>query len=430
MCDNMHKDEYVIKAVSKIKNANAKNEVSTELELHIADRIQYYKEIGYDEETAAQKAVEHMGDPEAVSNAFCEIYPTVSVSTAVFATILVVAVVFLFNLVTFFTVDDGKMGYGISEFLTLCCFIGLSNYGKNRYSRYICILPIFAYFLTFFHYAWLVAYLKGDFHLCSRIILAFFCLITGDLNGLASFPNVGGITVAPWLTYITCIFYGLILFVLLASFISACKLRSPQYGLFHKRMGRRITFLQKCILCFSAIAVCISVPVSLIGHVFVKNPVESLTNYEANPHFDYIMIVQSDTPCSFDDTNMDDVLLFRSDYDWSVYIFWNMIGESDTIIFDNIQDGVYNVFQEEVSVPCGNLMKCTVRKETLQCQLNKKYAYIGFIKDRGTYIDENNLSAFVTITEDDWQETASVGTVCAAVDQYNCVEIIIKEAEA
>lgn len=424
MRDKRNKDEYVVKAVSKIQNENAKFEVSYELESHIADRIEYYEEIGYDEETAAQKAVEHMGDPEAVSNAFCEIYPTVNVSTAVFATLLVVAVVFLFNLVTFLTVDDGKMGYGISEFLTLCCSIGLSNYGKNRYSRYICILPIFAYFLTFFHYAWLVAYLKGDFHLCSRIILAFFCLITGDLNGLASFPNVGGITVAPWLTYITCIFYGLILFVLLASFISACKLRSPQYGLFHKRMGRRITFLQKCILCFSAIAVCISIPVSLIGHVFVKNPVESLTNYEANLHFDNIVIVQSDTPCSFDEINLDDVLLFNSDYDFSDYIFawWMNCNCGANIVIDQ--------FCDDVSVPCGNLMECTVSKETLQCQLNKKYVYIGFIKDRGAYIDENNISAFVTITEDDWQETASVGTVCAAVDQYNCVEIIIKEAEA
>lgn len=424
MRDKRNKDEYVVKAVSKIQNENAKFEVSYELESHIADRIEYYEEIGYDEETATQKAVEHMGDPEAVSNAFCEIYPTVNVSTAVFATLLVVAVVFLFNLVTFLTVDDGKMGYGISEFLTLCCFIGLSNYGKNRYSRYICILPIFAYFLTFFHYAWLVAYLKGDFHLCSRIILAFFCLITGDLNGLASFPNVGGITVAPWLTYITCIFYGLILFVLLASFISACKLRSPQYGLFHKRMGRRITFLQKCILCFSAIAVCISIPVSLIGHVFVKNPVESLTNYEANLHFDNIVIVQSDTPCSFDEINLDDVLLFNSDYDFSDYIFawWMNCNCGANIVIDQ--------FCDDVSVPCGNLMECTVSKETLQCQLNKKYVYIGFIKDRGAYIDENNISAFVTITEDDWQETASVGTVCAAVDQYNCVEIIIKEAEA
>lgn len=423
MRDKRNKDEYVVKAVSKIQNENAKFEVSYELESHIADRIEYYEEIGYDEETAAQKAVEHMGDPEAVSNAFCEIYPTVNVSTAVFATLLVVAVVFLFNLVTFLTVDDGKMGYGISEFLTLCCFIGLSNYGKNRYSRYICILPIFAYFLTFFRYARFVVYHK-DGYLCSRIILAFFCLITGDLNGLASFPNVGGITVAPWLTYITCIFYGLILFVLLASFISACKLRSPQYGLFHKRMGRRITFLQKCILCFSAIAVCISIPVSLIGHVFVKNPVESLTNYEANLHFDNIVIVQSDTPCSFDEINLDDVLLFNSDYDFSDYIFawWMNCNCGANIVIDQ--------FCDDVSVPCGNLMECTVSKETLQCQLNKKYVYIGFIKDRGAYIDENNISAFVTITEDDWQETASVGTVCAAVDQYNCVEIIIKEAEA
>ncbi|MGN0519338.1 MAG: permease prefix domain 1-containing protein [Candidatus Fimenecus sp.] len=426
----MNKDEYVVKAVSKIKNVNAKIEVSTELESHIADRIQYYKEIGYDEETAAQKAVEHMGDPEAVSSAFFEIYPTVNVSIAVFATLLVVAVVFLFNLVTFFTVGDGKMGYGISEFLTLCCFIGLSYYGKNRYSRYICILPIFAYFLTFIRYARFAIYYK-DNYLCSRIILAFFCLITGDLHGLASFPNVGGIKVAPWLTYITWIFYGIILFVLLASFISACKLCSPQYGLFHKRMGRRITFLQKCILWFSAIVVCISVPVSLISHVFGKNPVESLTNYEVNPHFDYIMIVQSNTPCSFDEINLDDVLLFHSDYDWSDYIlFWNNIGESGSIIYDDFQDGVRCVLQEDVSVPCGNLMECTVRKETLQCQLNKKYVYIGFVKDRGADINKNNLSAFVTITEDDWQETASVGTVCAAVDQYNCVEIIIKEAEA
>ena len=60
----MRKDEYIREVVSHIDNKKAKREVEKELSAHIDDRISYYTDAGWDEETANEKAMEHMGEPE------------------------------------------------------------------------------------------------------------------------------------------------------------------------------------------------------------------------------------------------------------------------------------------------------------------------------------------------------------------------------
>ncbi|MBE6836213.1 MAG: hypothetical protein E7515_08215 [Ruminococcaceae bacterium] len=63
----MRKEEYIQEVISRIENKRAKQEVEKELSAHIDDRISYYTDAGYDEETANIKAMEHMGSPEKVS---------------------------------------------------------------------------------------------------------------------------------------------------------------------------------------------------------------------------------------------------------------------------------------------------------------------------------------------------------------------------
>ncbi len=63
----MRKDEYIQEVISRIENKKAKAEVEKELSNHIDDRISYYTDAGWDEETANEKAMEHMGAPEKVS---------------------------------------------------------------------------------------------------------------------------------------------------------------------------------------------------------------------------------------------------------------------------------------------------------------------------------------------------------------------------
>lgn len=60
----MNKDEYINQVLNHIKNQAFVNTIKQELEGHISDRIFYYEEIGYDTETAQQKAIAHMGSAD------------------------------------------------------------------------------------------------------------------------------------------------------------------------------------------------------------------------------------------------------------------------------------------------------------------------------------------------------------------------------
>lgn len=66
--NTMRKEEYIDLVISKIENKKARREIEKELSVHIDDRISYYVDAGYDEQTAIEKAVEHMGKPEIVAD--------------------------------------------------------------------------------------------------------------------------------------------------------------------------------------------------------------------------------------------------------------------------------------------------------------------------------------------------------------------------
>lgn len=62
----MKKEEYIESVLKHIQNKTFINTIRQELEGHIDDRIFYYKEIGYDENTTCQRAIEHMGNPDRI----------------------------------------------------------------------------------------------------------------------------------------------------------------------------------------------------------------------------------------------------------------------------------------------------------------------------------------------------------------------------
>ena len=57
-------NKFITDVAGMIKNKSAKKLIQAELESHILDKADYYKEIGYSEEEAIQKATEEMGDAE------------------------------------------------------------------------------------------------------------------------------------------------------------------------------------------------------------------------------------------------------------------------------------------------------------------------------------------------------------------------------
>lgn len=62
----MNIEEYIESVIRHIENKAFINTVKQELRGHIDDRILYYEEIGYNSQTAQQKAIEHMGDADTV----------------------------------------------------------------------------------------------------------------------------------------------------------------------------------------------------------------------------------------------------------------------------------------------------------------------------------------------------------------------------
>ncbi len=63
----MKKDEYISAVVGGIKRRRDRLFVQKELEAHIADRMEFYTEAGFDEAEAETKALERLGKPEAVA---------------------------------------------------------------------------------------------------------------------------------------------------------------------------------------------------------------------------------------------------------------------------------------------------------------------------------------------------------------------------
>ena len=58
------KNDYLSVISKRIKDKNTQKQIYSELEVHIQDKIMYYKELGYSDDEAEKRAVEDMGEPD------------------------------------------------------------------------------------------------------------------------------------------------------------------------------------------------------------------------------------------------------------------------------------------------------------------------------------------------------------------------------
>ncbi len=58
------KNDYLSVISKRIKDKNTQKQIYNELEGHIQDKIEYYKELGYSDDEAEKRAVEDMGEPD------------------------------------------------------------------------------------------------------------------------------------------------------------------------------------------------------------------------------------------------------------------------------------------------------------------------------------------------------------------------------
>lgn len=135
----MRKEEYIQEVISRIENKKARREVEQELSAHIDDRISYYTDAGWDEQTANEKAMSNMGKTEDVADKMRKLHPkeyskALLVLTCIGVAKLIVAIAFrlmvspyvhsyhektLEGLVVFFVLTEGWNYFAIKPFIVM-----------------------------------------------------------------------------------------------------------------------------------------------------------------------------------------------------------------------------------------------------------------------------------------------------------------------
>lgn len=422
MREGMNRQDYINAILEQIDSKHIREEIEKELSGHIDDREQYFREIGYDSETAAEKAMERMGSPEAAADGFNKVHEKYHRASAILTAIASAFVIqFFWFIITFSCFDDSVMGAGITEALFLMYVIGLSVIGKRRNSRFICFVAIIDFIIMYGRYSFELNYLHGIDELCSRIVLKLSCLLTLDFECLSAFWRVGGITVAPYITYLSIAFYTAVFILLILVLISVGKIKKPTYSLQTKRFAYRVFKAQKTIWIFIAATILI-LPIG----PFDKD--EGMT-VKTNKKFDSIIIAQSDTPCPLSEIPPEDILTVRSDYDWSNYIFClestSNYQKPKNIAYSVELDNMMGGYSVEKKI--GNKLTYEIMKFDIPCVVFKNYVYIEFLYSGFDTVYDDNAYEFASNNPENWYEVDSIGEISAAVDTYNQVEITVSK---
>lgn len=418
MRENLSEKEYIDLVVSPIADEVQKVETARELEAHIDERTAYYEALGLSEEAARQKAVADMGDPEPVGAKLARLHPKGGIFKKIFYTLLLAVLLLIFWWWEIFSaMDDGIKGIGIIETVLLVYFLALSRVGRRKKSLYLCLLSTIAFALTSFFYL----FIKSDVYsnsdgaaVFSPMVVNFFSLLTGDFDCLRML-NVGGVTVAPWLSVASFLFYGLIFAALLGSSIYVRKLQKQSYSLFDKKASKGIAALQTGVPIGLAVVLVLSVALMPLGSA-PKMPAQG-----ERKDFDTVIVAQSETPGSWASVAPEDILVLKKNYDlFGQYIFSWVEYSFDGSGFSYLQN------MNWVEMDDNEKIHYIVRLETLACAPEKPYVCVLFTDDE-TYECED-ISSLPPVEAEDWQETKDGAVYSAVIDNYNCFEVTIYKA--
>lgn len=424
--DKKGRKEYLIYALSQIDDNTVWSETEQELSGHIDDREQYFKDCGYDDEQAAQMAVERMGSPEAAADGFSKVHnKTHKIISVIFALLSAIIVFFIFWTDVIVTIDDSEMGMGIAEALLLIYLFGLAAVGKRQNSQFICFTAILSFIMTLGAYLWLIFVDFGINSLCSRIVFKLVCLFTFDFKALNTFWQVGGITVAPYLTCLSIAFYLAVFILLILIFKSVGTLKDPTYTLKEKHFTNRVFKTQKVSVLFIAATM-------LILPVFAPfDKDEGMTVKIQQEYCGNVVIAQSDSPKPISEIPIEDRIVFTPNYDWSVYILEFNYRSNDDTEPKNIALSWEDAYigQNLITKKCGNKFQYQTVKSIIPLIVTKDYIYVEFVNDYPQTICDENAEEFVSDASENWYKTDSTDKITAAIDAYNQVEITVSKAE-
>ena len=422
MREKMKVQDYINRVVMPIEDEITKLETAWEIKAHIDERIEFYKEIGYDDETAEKKAVEDMGDPEPVGASLSRLHPKGRVITAVLAALPLVLIGFFTGLILLFTADERRIGARfITETLWLVGLLGLSHMGKRRNCQTLCTISVLL-FCALGVWQIIFSFGSGFTSVYSPHVLIAACLLTGDMECLRIFPLVGGVTFAPWLTALSVTFYVLLFALLLAAAFSVARMQKTNYRLRDKKANKRIGMVQRSAQVLLAFCMMAALILPYTQSTRREEPLAGIQY----AHFNTIIIAQSDTPCRAENVEPQDFLIFESAYYYSPYYVASW--DAADYIYPSREIAVKSQDSQRIITPCGNNLQYELCVATLTCEITKPYVYIAFASLQNSALIDDGIYANVTIEPSDWQPTESIGTVDAIVDYYNRVEVVVNDA--
>ena len=423
MREKMTLQDYINRVVVPISDEEAKNETAREIRAHLEERKDFYKEIGYDDGTAEEKAIEDMGDPEPVGASLSRLHPKGRVITAVLAVLPLVLIGFFTGLILLFTADERRIGARfITETLWLVGLLGISHMGKRRNCQTLCTISVLLFCILGMWQIILVDFGSELTPVYSPHVLIAACLLTGDMECLRIFPLVGGVTFAPWLAALSVAFYVLLFALLLAGAFSVARMQKTNYRLRDKKANKRIGTVQRSVQVLLAFCMMAALILPYTQSTRREEPLEGI-QYE---YFNTIIIAQSDTPCRAEDVKPQDFLAFEAAYYYSPYYVASW--DAADYLYPSREIAAESQNSQRITIPCGNKLQYEVCVATLTCEMTKPYVYIAFASLQNSALIEDGIYANVTIEPSDWQPTESIGTVDAVVDYYNRVEIVINDA--
>lgn len=419
MRDSSDRNDYINSVLEQIDDKTLRREIRKELSAHIDDREEYFKDCGYDDETAERMAVERMGPPKDAADGFSKVHNKAhKIISVIFALLSSGGMIFIAFIWALLNIDDLTLGAGLDEAIFLIFLFSLSALGKRNNSPFICFISILD-FVIICSVNLIFILRRSISSMCSRIVFKLVCLFTLDFKSMSTFVKVGEITVAPYIICLSSAFYLAVFILLIFIFKSVRTLKEPTYTLKQKHFTNKVFKTQKISVLFIAATM-------LILPVFGPyDKDEGMTVKTGNAGYGYyITVAQSDTPKSISEIPDKDIIVFEPNYDWSVYIFdVNSWTSDDTEIksITSVREDYYitqhilSINKNLITKKCGNKFQYKVAKFDIPLVVSKDYVYVKFAG--------NDSST------ENWYTADSIDKITAAIDDYNQVEITFSKAK-
>lgn len=319
----MNIEEYIEKASQSISGKRQRLDFQREMRSHLEDRIEFYTDAGWDRETAIQKTLDRMGDPETVGNKMGRVHS--NTASIVFDVLFVMAsIVFAYYLFISYSIASP-----FTDFAGITGNVGGLNFLELYF---ICIVPalmlltnrkgqhkVVMWILYLFSNSYIIFRLVSKYF-CSPYLLKLYFVLSGHRSDLDlfnySYTRYNGIPLMVISVVIMLVFWAAETAIIINS-VSIDKHRNK------KAVKRRTVYRRIFGTVLAAVIVFNTIPQikDLAIDLFVPDEEENEIY-----GYDGIYVISSDEIKDFDELNYNEYELIVFDYDFVPgigYAFWD-----------------------------------------------------------------------------------------------------------